>query len=70
MSTTPNLSPAEWVKSTYSNGNGGGCVEWAPAYVADSGTVPVRDSKTPQGPTLTLTPTAWTDFIAFAAHHA
>ncbi|MET4927412.1 DUF397 domain-containing protein, partial [Streptomyces sp. PSRA5] len=26
------LTHAQWVKSTYSNGNGGGCVEWAPAH--------------------------------------
>ena len=27
MSTTPDLSRAEWAKSSYSNGNGGACVE-------------------------------------------
>ncbi|WP_326611278.1 DUF397 domain-containing protein [Streptomyces scopuliridis] len=69
MSTTLSLSHAEWVKSTYSNGNGGGCVEWAPAYATASGIVPVRDSKDPEGPTLMLTSAAWSDFVALAASH-
>ncbi|AKN68945.1 toxin [Streptomyces sp. PBH53] len=52
---------ALWRKSSYSNGDGGHCVE-----VADNipGLVPVRDSKVPSGPTLLLTPAAWTPFIA------
>ncbi|MFJ9030787.1 DUF397 domain-containing protein [Streptomyces sp. NPDC102274] len=70
MSTTPNLSRAEWVKSSFSGNGGNNCVEWAPAYVADSGVVPVRDSKDPEGPVLTLTPTAWTDFVALAVSQA
>ena len=41
--------------------NGGNCVEVADGY---PGVVPVRDSKDPQGPALTFTPTAWTTFIA------
>ncbi|WP_318203869.1 DUF397 domain-containing protein [Streptomyces sp. SCL15-4] len=51
---------ALWRKSSYSNGDGGNCVE-----VADNipGLVPVRDSKLPGGPTLTLPATAWTPFI-------
>ncbi|MEV5384941.1 DUF397 domain-containing protein [Streptomyces sp. NPDC052721] len=54
------LSDALWFKSSYSNESGGDCVE-----VADGipGTIPVRDSKTPHGPTLLLPPTAWTPFI-------
>jgi Domain of unknown function (DUF397) len=49
-----------WRKSSYSNTNGGECVE-----VADGcpGVVPVRDSKDPEGPHLTFTATAWTTFI-------
>ncbi|MBZ2409197.1 DUF397 domain-containing protein [Streptomyces sp. L06] len=38
-----------WVKSTYSNGSGGDCVEWAPSVALATGTVPVRDSKAPRG---------------------
>ncbi|GGT03622.1 DUF397 domain-containing protein [Streptomyces cinerochromogenes] len=55
------LSDALWFKSSYSNGDGGNCVE-----VADGipGLIPVRDSKVPHGPSLLLTPTAWTPFIA------
>ncbi|MEU7183088.1 MULTISPECIES: DUF397 domain-containing protein [Streptomyces] len=63
MSTTPDLSRAEWVKSSYSEGNGGNCVEWAPAY-APSGAVPVRDSKDPHGPVLTITSGAWSSFVS------
>ncbi|MFE9885786.1 DUF397 domain-containing protein [Streptomyces scopuliridis] len=44
-------------------------MEWAPAHVADSGIVPVRDSKVPNGPILMLSPASWTDFVALAASH-
>ncbi|MDX3233804.1 DUF397 domain-containing protein [Streptomyces sp. ME19-01-6] len=63
MRTTPDLSRAEWVKSSYSNANGGGCVEWAPAYAA-SGAIPVRDSKTPHGPALVFPASSWSSFVA------
>lgn len=62
MSTHPNPSREEWVKSSYSNGAGGGCVEWAPAYVG-AGAVPVRDSKDPHGPALAFAPGAWASFV-------
>ncbi|MEV6049485.1 DUF397 domain-containing protein [Streptomyces sp. NPDC052107] len=51
---------ALWRKSSYSNGDGGNCVEVADGIPA---LIPVRDSKFPSGPTLLLTPTAWTPFI-------
>lgn len=63
MSTTPELSHAEWVKSSYSGDGGANCVEWAPTYAKAHGVVPVRDSKNPQGPQLAITPEAWTVFI-------
>jgi hypothetical protein len=63
MSTTPDLSQAEWAKSSYSNGDGGACVEWAPAHVA-AGTIPVRDSKDPRGPALHFTADAWRAFVS------
>ena len=66
MRPEPDLSTAQWHKSSYSNGDGGECVEVASGYPH---TVPVRDSKTPTGPILMLTPTAWTGFLAFAADH-
>ncbi|MFI1797933.1 DUF397 domain-containing protein [Streptomyces sp. NPDC020379] len=64
MSTTPDLSHAEWVKSTYSNGNGGGCVEWEPKIAVTAGIVPVRDSKDPCGPALSFPAGAWAAFVA------
>ncbi len=44
------MADIQWVKSTYSSGNGGQCVEWAP-QLATAGNVPVRDStaRTPAG---------------------
>ncbi|WBB59942.1 DUF397 domain-containing protein [Streptomyces sp. WMMC500] len=63
MSTTPHSSGVRWIKSSYSNGDGGNCVEWAPGFAA-AGIVPVRDSKDPDGPALTFTADAWTAFIA------
>ncbi len=57
----PELSGAIWRKSTYSNNQGGECIE-----IADdtNGLVPVRDSKDPQGPALVFTADAWTAFIS------
>lgn len=60
MSTTLDLSGAEWVKSTYSSGNGGACVEVAPGF---GGVVPVRDSKDPEGPALAFGAGAWRAFV-------
>ncbi|MEW1695894.1 MULTISPECIES: DUF397 domain-containing protein [unclassified Streptomyces] len=48
-----------WHKSSYSSGESGDCVEVA----ACPSTVHVRDSKNPDGPQLTLDPTAWTEFL-------
>ncbi|MDG9722187.1 MULTISPECIES: DUF397 domain-containing protein [unclassified Streptomyces] len=51
-----------WRKSSYSNGDGGHCVE-----VADGipGLVPVRDSKAcGDGPVVLLTARAWAPFVA------
>ncbi len=63
MSTTPDLSRVEWIKSSYSNGGGGDCVEFTRSIVA-TGIVPVRDSKDPSGPALTFPVTAWREFIS------
>ncbi len=43
-------------------GRGGNCVEWAPS-AATHGTVPVRDSKNPDGPTLAFVTQAWAAFV-------
>ncbi|MER7872388.1 DUF397 domain-containing protein [Streptomyces solisilvae] len=61
MPTTPDLSIAAWRKSSYSNNNGGNCVE-----VADNlpGLVAVRDSKNPDGPAIPFPTQSWAAFIA------
>jgi hypothetical protein len=55
------LLSAVWRKSTYSNGNGGDCVEHA--RLAD-GRRAVRDSKDPDGPSLIFTAGEWSAFLA------
>lgn len=57
---TPDLSSAKWFKSSWSDNNGGACVEVAvmPAGVA------VRDTKDRGGPVLFFTPEEWTAFVA------
>lgn len=70
-----------WFKSSYSNSEGGECVEIALPWqtsshsnseggncvevATDPGAVHVRDSKDPGGPQLLFAPEAW---IAFVAH--
>ncbi|MFE9539591.1 DUF397 domain-containing protein [Streptomyces sp. NPDC006691] len=49
-----------WRKSSYSGDEGGACVEVA----AHPAAIHVRDSKNPDGPALTLNPTAWRTFVA------
>ncbi|MGW4866936.1 DUF397 domain-containing protein [Streptomyces chartreusis] len=55
------LSNVRWRKSTYSNGDGGNCVE-----VADGvpGVIPVRDSKlASDSPVLLVAAHAWDRFL-------
>jgi hypothetical protein len=52
-----------WRKSSYSSEEGGACVEVA----AHPAAVHVRDSKDPDGPTLTFTPEAWSSFTSMLA---
>nr|WP_202482291.1 DUF397 domain-containing protein [Streptomyces sp. SID5594] len=54
------MTAAAWRSSSYSNEEGGDCVEVADGF---PGVVPVRDSKNPGGPALVLPATAWTAFI-------
>ena len=54
------LSHADWRKSSYSNGNGGNCVEVARNL---PGVVAVRDSKDPSGPALVFTLAEWQAFV-------
>ncbi|MEU9527743.1 DUF397 domain-containing protein [Streptomyces sp. NPDC048210] len=60
MLTSRDLCSVMWRTSSYSNGDGGNCVE-----VADGlpGLVPVRDSKTLGGPVLAFTASGWTRFV-------
>ncbi|MBC2901506.1 DUF397 domain-containing protein [Streptomyces cupreus] len=53
-------SELTWFKSSYSSSGSGDCVEVA----VTAATVHVRDSKDRRGPQLTLSPTAWADFLA------
>jgi hypothetical protein len=55
------LRAATWIKSSYSDDNGGNCIEIAPDFPS---VVPVRDSKTPDGPVLIVTRTAWSAFAS------
>ncbi|MEU7279029.1 DUF397 domain-containing protein [Streptomyces sp. NPDC045431] len=73
-------SDLNWFKSSYSSGQGGDCVEVAlcwtkSSYSGDQGgdcvevaacphTVHVRDSKDTALPALTVSPTAWSAFLA------
>lgn len=59
----PDLTAAAWRSSSYSNQEGGNCVQVADGF---SGLVPVRDSKNPTGPALVLTTAAWTAFVTGA----
>ncbi|PNG96307.1 hypothetical protein SMF913_12332 [Streptomyces malaysiensis] len=56
-----------WHKSSYSNNDGGGCVEIANGF---PGIVPVRDSKNPDGPALVFPNDSWSTFIASLKNQA
>jgi hypothetical protein len=49
-----------WLKSSYSSGGGGECVEVA----GDADSVLVRDSKLAAGPVVAVSPAAWAVFLA------
>ncbi|MCX4550239.1 MULTISPECIES: DUF397 domain-containing protein [unclassified Streptomyces] len=68
-----------WFKSSYSNNEGGACLEVAcewrkSSYSGNEGgacvevaahphAIHIRDSKVPDGPTFTVAPAAWTTFV-------
>ncbi|MFF3514731.1 DUF397 domain-containing protein [Streptomyces sp. NPDC002573] len=54
------LSAATWRKSSYSNSDGGQCVEVAQNLPS---VVPVRDSKVPARGTLVFGAAAWVAFV-------
>ncbi|MEF2526251.1 MULTISPECIES: DUF397 domain-containing protein [Streptomyces] len=53
----------QWVKSSYSSGEGGQCVEVA----GSASSVHVRDSKDTSRPGLTVGGPAWAAFVGFAS---
>lgn len=55
------LTAATWRKSSYSNQDGGACLEVADDFPP---VVPVRDSKNPHGPVLTFAAADWSFFVA------
>lgn len=77
------MSTLAWFKSSYSDSEGGACIEVAhdwhkSSYSGSEGgqcvevattptAVHVRDSKDPDGPALTFSADAWQAFTAFAA---
>jgi uncharacterized protein DUF397 len=63
MTDRPILNAAEiegWRKSSYSNSEGGSCVEVLDDHPAG---VPVRDSKAPHGPALVFPAGGWSAFV-------
>ncbi|KQX57992.1 MULTISPECIES: DUF397 domain-containing protein [unclassified Streptomyces] len=55
-----------WTKSSYSGGNGA-CVEVKSPLVT---AVAVRDSKAPEGPSLSFGPGTWTAFVGEVSNGA
>ncbi|MER8072746.1 DUF397 domain-containing protein [Streptomyces sp. NPDC094034] len=61
--TKPASIPEEnWRSSSYSQSNGGECIQVAHGIAH---TVPIRDSKNPTGPILVTSHTSWTAFLPF-----
>ncbi|GED86705.1 DUF397 domain-containing protein [Streptomyces sp. 6-11-2] len=57
--------PLAWFKSSYSDSQGGACVEVA----ASPRTIHVRDSKLGgDSPRFAVNADAWSEFLAYAAH--
>ncbi|MFH8489702.1 DUF397 domain-containing protein [Streptomyces longisporoflavus] len=55
------LSAAAWRKSSYSNQDGGECVEVSDGFAS---AIPVRDSKVPHGPILVFPSANWALFVS------
>lgn len=69
MPSNENVPAPDWTSSSYSNGQGGECVQWAPKHAAATGEYLVRDSKDPDGPQLSLTAEGFAGLVAFAKSH-
>lgn len=63
MNSEMNFERIEWIKSSYSQGDGGECLEFSRSCRAE-GLVPVRDSKVPEGSRLVFGGEAWRAFLA------
>ncbi|KPC58842.1 DUF397 domain-containing protein [Streptomyces chattanoogensis] len=64
MTADLDLAAAEWVKSSYSEGNGGECLEFTRALATQPhGFVPIRDSKNTDGATLVFPAAHWSSFV-------
>ncbi|MGP2436782.1 DUF397 domain-containing protein [Streptomyces sp. JW3] len=50
-----------WRKSSYSNDQGGSCLEVADGY---DDVLPVRDSKMPHGPAVVFPASVWAAFVS------
>ncbi|MEU1218672.1 DUF397 domain-containing protein [Streptomyces microflavus] len=57
--TAPGHTALHWFKSSYSDGDGGNCIEVA----AHPSAVHIRDSKVTDGPVLTVEPATWNAFL-------
>ncbi|WP_430741500.1 DUF397 domain-containing protein [Streptomyces sp. P13-3-3] len=63
MNVEQTVPESAWIKSSYSSGAGGECVEVA----ARPATVHVRDSKDTTRAVLAVGPTTWAVFVEFVA---
>lgn len=61
MSTAHDLSTATWRKSSFSDGQGGSCLEVADGF---DDVMPVRDSKNPEGPEICFGHGSWKQFVS------
>ncbi|WP_327234411.1 DUF397 domain-containing protein [Streptomyces sp. NBC_01317] len=58
------MNNVQWFKSSYSDNNGGNCVEGARLA---GGAMAVRDSKLPNSPAFVTNAPAWTAFVGALA---
>ncbi|MFZ4144559.1 DUF397 domain-containing protein [Streptomyces griseoincarnatus] len=63
MNVEQTVPESAWIKSSYSSGAGGECIEVA----ARPATVHIRDSKDTTRAALAIEPAAWSAFVEFAA---
>ncbi|MFJ2819116.1 DUF397 domain-containing protein [Streptomyces sp. NPDC087294] len=61
-----NPQTAGWFTSSYSDNQGGQCVEAGRLTNTSAPRMAVRDSKNPDGPAFDFGHTAWTSFLGFA----